>query len=300
MKKLIITSCIIFVLLVTYAASFFKTTDKRKKINTALVNTKYLPSITEIDLSQNGEELRLIKKHEIWFLEAGSGTNPETNHELIPVEQKRVDNFLQELSKTRTAYTISDKNEKNNAYGLTDGSELVVRYYYSSSESYYELIFGNNDFSQTSRYFMTGKTAAVYEIDSSLNSYLSLSPQLWYDPYIISKALQKNLSYKDIQRIKVDYEGKPSVITTKADGFADKVSKLIELRHGGKTEYKSIGSPELTLTLEKGDKSEITISIFATENQSEYNVETIHSETGIKVNTKISLWTYNKIKEIML
>ncbi|MBO4858193.1 MAG: DUF4340 domain-containing protein [Treponema sp.] len=300
MKKLIITSCIIFVLLVTYAASFFKTTDKRKKMNTALVNTKYLPSITEIDLSQNGEELRLIKQNEIWFLDAGSGTNPETNLELIPVEQKRVDNFLQELSKTRTAYKISDKIEKNNAYGLTDGSELVLRYYYSSSESYYELIFGNNDFSQTSRYFMTGKTAAVYEIDSSLNNYLSLSLQLWYDPYIISKALQKNLSYKDIQRIKVDYEGKPSVITTKADGFVDKVSKLIDLRHGGKTEYKSIGSPELTLTLEKGDKSEITISIFATENQSEYNVETIHSETGIKVNTKISLWTYNKIKEIML
>ena len=300
MKKLIITSCIIFILLVTYVASFFKTTDKRKKMNTALVNTKYLPSITEIDLSQNGDELRLIKKNEIWFFEAGSGTNPETNLELIPVEQKRVDNFLQELSKTRTAYKISDKIEKNNAYGLTDGSELVLRYYYSSSESYYELIFGNNDFSQTSRYFMTGKSAAVYEIDSSLNSYLSLSPQLWYDPYIISKALQKNLSYKDIQRIKVDFEGKPSVITTKADGFADKVSKLIELRHGGKTEYKSIGSPELTLTLEKGDKSEITISIFATENQSEYNVETIHSETRIKVNTKISLWTYNKIKEIML
>lgn len=300
MKKLIITSCIIFVLLVTYVASFFKTTDKRKKMNTALVNTKYLPSITEIDLSQNGDELRLIKKNEIWFLEAGSGTNPETNLELIPVEQKRVDNFLQELSKTRTAYKISDKIEKNNAYGLTDGSEFVLKYYYSSSESYYELIFGNNDFSQTSRYFMTGKSAAVYEIDSSLNNYLSLSPQLWYDPYIISKALQKNLSYKDIQRIKVDFEGKPSVITTKADGFADKVSKLIELRHGGKTEYKSIGSPELTLTLEKGDKSEITIRIFATENQSEYNVETIHSETGIKVNTKISLWTYNKIKEIML
>ena len=84
MKKLIITSCIIFVLLVTYVASFFKTTDKRKKMNTALVNTKYLPSITEIDLSQNGDELRLIKKNEIWFLEAGSGTNPEKNFELIP------------------------------------------------------------------------------------------------------------------------------------------------------------------------------------------------------------------------
>ena len=300
MKKLTITSCIIFVLLVTYVASFFKTTDKRKKMNTALVNTKYLPSITEIDLSQNGEELRLIKQNEIWFLEAGSGTNPETNLELIPVEQKRLDNFLQELSKTRTAYKISDKIEKNNAYGLTDGSELILRYYYSSSDNYYELIFGNNDFSQTSRYFMTGKSAAVYEIDSSLNNYLSLLPQLWYDPYIISKALQKNLTYKDIQRIKVDFEGKPSVITTKTDGFADKVSKFIELRHGGKTEYKSIGSPELTITLEKGDKNEITVSIFATENQSEYNIETTYSETGIKVNTKISLWTYNKIKEIML
>ena len=146
---------------------------------------------------------------------------------------------------------------------------------------------------------MTGKSAAVYEIDSSLNNYLSLSPQLWFDPYIISKALEKNLTYKDIQRIKVDFEGKPSVITTKTDGFADKVSKFIELRHGGKTEYKSIGSPELTITLEKGDKSEITVSIFATENQSEYNIETTYSETEIKVNTKISLWTYNKIKEIM-
>ena len=154
---------------------------------------------------------------------------------------------------------------------------------------------------------MTGKAATVYEIDSSLDKYLSTSPQIWYDPYIVSKAIQKKLSYRDIQRIKVDFEAKTSILTTKTEDFAEKTSKLLDLRHGGQIEYESLSAPQMTITLEKGDTSQIIISIYQTEKDSEYNVEIEHNggfgsdKTGeIIVRTKISLWTYNKIKEIML
>ena len=312
-KKLIASSVIIFILLVTYIVSFFKTTDKRKAINTTLLNTKYLPVINELDISQGGKAVQIIKKNGIWFLNDASGS--------IPVEEKRVDDFLKELSKTRTAYKISGKangtggeKQKLDSYGLTDGSELVLRYYFDESQgsstgsgNFYELIFGNHDFSGTSRFFMTGKTATVYEIDSSLDKYLSTSPQIWYDPYIVSKAIQKKLSYRDIQRIKVDFEGKTSILTTKTEDFAEKTSKLLDLRHGGLIEYESSSSPQMTITLEKGDTSHIMLRIYQTAKDSEYNVEVVHSggigsekAGSITVQTKISLWTYNKIKEIML
>lgn len=306
-KKLIVSSIIIIILTATYIASFFKTTDKRKAINTTLLNPKYLPVINELDISQGQKALRIIKKNGIWFLEDNAGD--------IPVEEKRVDDFLKELSKPRTAYKITGKingtvgaeKQKLDSYGLTDGSELVLRYYYDQTSSFYELIFGNHDFSETSRFFMTGKTTTFYEIDSSLDKYLSTSPQIWYDPYIVSKSIQKKLTYKDIQRIKVDFEGKASILTTKTQDFAEKTSKLLDLRHGGQIEYESLSSPQITLTLEKGDTSQIIISIYQTEKDSEYNVEIEHcglgaekSDRTITVRTKISLWTYNKIKEIML
>ena len=312
-KKLIASSVIIFILLVTYIASFFKSTDKRKAINTTLLNTKYLPVINELDILQGGKAVQIVKKNGIWFLNDASGS--------IPVEEKRVDDFLKELSKTRTAYKISGKangtggeKQKLDSYGLTDGSELVLRYYFdetqgssSGSGSFYELIFGNHDFSGTSRFFMTGKAATVYEIDSSLDKYLSTSPQIWYDPYIVSKAIQKKLSYRDIQRIKVDFEGKTSILTTKTEDFAEKTSKLLELRHGGLIEYESFISPQVTITLEKGDTSHIMLRIYQTAKDSEFNVEVEHSggigsekAGSITVRSKISLWTYNKIKEIML
>lgn len=314
-KKLIASSVIIFILLITYIASFFKTTDKRKAINTTLLNTKYLPVINELDISQGGKAVQIIKKTGIWFLNDASGS--------IPVEEKRVDDFLKELSKTRTAYKISGKangtggeKQKLDSYGLTDGSELVLRYYFdepqgsstgTGSGNFYELIFGNHDFSGTSRFFMTGKAATVYEIDSSLDKYLSTSPQIWYDPYIVSKAIQKKLSYRDIQRIKVDFEGKTSILTTKTEDFAEKTSKLLDLRHGGLIEYESFSSPQMTIKLEKGDTSHIMLRIYQTAKDSEYNVEVEHSggigfekAGSITVRSKISLWTYNKIREIML
>ena len=316
-KKLIVSSIIIVILAATYIASFFKSTDKRKAINTSLLNTKYLPVIRELEITQGDRSLQIIKENGIWFLQDDAGT--------IPVEDKRVDDFLQELSKTRTAYKITGKingaggTEKQlDSYGLTDGSQLVLRYYYDQTSSgpsgnpadtgnYYELIFGNHDFSGASRFFMTGKTATVYEIDSSLDKYLSTSPQIWYDPYIVSKAIQKKLSYKDIQRVKVDFEGKTSILTTKTQDFAEKTSKLLDLRHGGLVEYPSLGEPQMTLTLEKGDTGLIIINIYKSQKDSEYNVEIEHTDgissgkaAPITVQTKISLWTYNKIKEIML
>lgn len=322
-KKLIISFVIISILLITYIASFFKSTDKRKAINTSLLNTKYLPLINELYISQGDKAIQIVKKNGIWFLNELSGS--------IPVEDKRVDDFLKELSKTRTAYKIAGKakgiggtggtggaEKQLDSYGLTDGSELVLRYYFdepqesntdsaTGSGNFYELIFGNHDFSGTSRFFMTGKSAVVYEIDSSLDKYLSTSPQIWYDPYIVSKTIQTKLSYKDIQRIKVDFEGKTSILTTKTESFSEKTSKLLDLRHGGLLEYESIGSPQMTITLEKGDTSQIIISIYQTAKDSEYNVEVEHSGAfasdkagAITVRTKISLWTYNKIKEIML
>ena len=107
------------------------------------------------------------------------------------------------------------KIEKDNSYGLTDGTELKIKYFFRDSKEKNleekEIIFGKTDFSQSSRYFMNGKNLNVYEVDSSLEKYLTFSEQLWYEPYIVSKETLNNISYKDIQRIKVIYDNKTKV-----------------------------------------------------------------------------------------
>lgn len=293
-KKIVILYSIIIVLLILYICSFFKSSDKRIEIKSALLNTKYINQIEKIEFIKENESFSINKQEEIWFLNN------------IPVESKRINDFLEDFSKIRTIYKVSDKIEKDNSYGLTDGTELKIKYFFRDSKEKNleekEIIFGKTDFSQSSRYFMNGKNLNVYEVDSSLEKYLTFSEQLWYEPYIVSKEILNNISYKDIQRIKVIYDNKTKVLQSDEDSWCDSVSKLLDLRHGGKIKYKNQDKPEMQIILEKGDKIEILINIFKTDDKSEYNLETIYklNEKQVKTESKISLWTYNKIKEIML
>ena len=137
---------------------------------------------------------------------------------------------------------------------------------------------------------MTGENTKVYEIDSSMDVYLTTSIQSWTEPYIISRQI---LSTQDIQR-----------------SNAKDTEKLLELRHGGlpsQAECEAIinQKPLTDIQIENGDKTSITLQIFSAENDNNYIVKTSYfkpdSKTAIYSSySKISSWTYNKIKETTL
>ena len=293
-------------LTILYFLSFTKScssSDKREKVKTALVNQKYRDSISYITLQDATGSLELNNYKGFWSLSRLSDYTSSQFQDTpsIPVSQERMENFLNELSSIRNLYKISDKINKNSSLGLTNGTEFHISYAIPTSngdqDSFRELIFGNQDFSLSSRYMMTGESTQVYEIDASMDTYLTSSIQSWTEPYIISRQIVST----DIQTInrKADIENK---------------EKLLELRHGGLPELSELHvlitsrnqNPETVLKIENGDKSHILLEIYKSpDDDTSYIIKADYFKQDSKTAfytawLKISSWTYNKIKEITL
>ena len=289
------------ILTIFYGLSFVKTSskDKREKIRTSLVNPKYKDSITSFELSDASGSIKIIKKGTFWTVEN------------LPASSERIANLIENLIKIRNLYKISDKITQNSSFGLTNGTEFHLRY--STDQDFHELVFGNQDFSLSSRYLMTEKSTKVYEIDSSLDNYLSTSVQSWSEPYLISHVAAGNIKAEDIQTVSIIENQNNEKGSQKLTKITDNqsIAKLFDLRHGGSVsneEAESISQniPQLILTFELGNKKSIILKIYETENQNETNYIVISEYknasgyTDYKSFSKISGWTYNKIKETIL
>ena len=291
-SKILIALTAILTLL--YLLSFTKSCSssyKREKVKTALVNQKYKDTIKSFELSDSSGIIEIINQGTFWSV--GS----------VPASSERIENLIENLTKVRNLYKISDKISNNSTFGLQNGTEFHLRYY--TDEGFHELIFGNQDFSLSSRYMMTEKSTQVYEVDSSLDTYLTTSIQSWAEPYIISHTASSSL---DTQAISVTYKDSGGKIKT---GNIKDSQKLLDLRHGGvpsESEYQLAESttPLAVLKIENGDKSSITVNIFQTDSQANsFLVKTQYFTPDSKSAyytsySKISSWTYNKIKEITL
>lgn len=161
---------------------------------------------------------------------------------------------------------------------------------------------------------MSGKSTAIYEISNFLDNYLTTSVQFWCDSSLISQNVFGKIQVSDIQKSYVIFDDKMHI-------FSD-LQKLLDLRHGGfisniqsnhdeqnpenaykndhqNKEYES----KMTIFLELGNKNQITLNLFQLKENSFVSVESVYENSvGEKFvyNSQISLWTYNKIKEITL
>ena len=288
-KILIVLATILAALYVLSFTRSCTSKDSREKIKTSLVNQKYKDSITSFELQDATGSLTITNKGDFWTV----GTLPASN--------ERMQSFINNLITIRNLYKISDKINKNSTLGLTTGTEFHLKY--STQDTSHEIIFGNQDFSLSSRYMMTEKSTQVYEIDSSLDTYLSTSVQNWAEPFIVSQLVFGKITSQDIQRTSVINQNH---LTSISD-----TQKLLDLRHGGIPEEELLSAlqnsktPDTTITLELGNKNEIELKIYPTKSENEYIVMTeYHKQKGDSPYytsvSKISSWTYNKIKEITL
>ena len=304
-------------LTILYFLSFTKScssSDKREKVRTALVNQKYKDKINEITLQDAGASIELKNTGDFWTVAkiTESQKGPLQLRIDLPASQERINNLLEELIKVRNLYKISDKISKNSSLGLTNGTEFHIRYTFTGDtsedtrESFHELIFGNQDFSLSSRYMMSDKSTQVYEIDASMDNYLTTSIQSWAEPYIISREVL-NLEIQSITASYTDEKGHKLI--NKIDGKSSGVNKLLDLRHGGLPasdqilDMKDIEN-SFRLEIENGDKTFIKLNIKPFDSGENYLVKTVYydSEGWALYNSycTISRWTYNKIKEITL
>ena len=279
----------------TYLLSFIrqsKKEEKRESVKSALINPKNAGEIYKIEFSSSGEEIELIKDKNsgFWFI-----CRKGFEDIITSADKKKIENLLADLTTIRNMYKISDKISQNNSFGLTDSSAFVIRYYYQ--ESFDELIFGNQDFSLSSRYMMSGRNTNVYEINDEIQKYLSTSIGFWAEPYLIPRAISGIKSAADIQSLSLSSGRK-----------LEKIDQgLIELRHGGLPTEEEItncmkSGAELTATFEVGNKVSIIMEFYKNDYENTFLVKTkcISQKSEKVLYSKISEWTYNKIKEITL
>lgn len=280
------------ILAILYLLSFTKScssSDKREKVKTALVNQKYKDSIKSFELSDSSGTIELTKNGSFWTINS------------IPASSERIEKFLNELITIRNLFKISDKISATSTFGLTNGTEFHLRYF--TDEGFHELVFGNQDYSLTSRYMMSEKNTQVYEIDDSLDLYLTTSIQSWAESYLISREASTSTDIQSISVLYQDSEGHSR------KGSISDSQKLLDLRHGeipSESEYflTEIQTPLMEIQIENGDKSSIILKIFQADSQSNsFIVKSEYYKAASKYYSsysKISSWTYNKIKEITL
>lgn len=300
---------IIVGLLFLYIFSFiFQKSDKRTYVKSSLINPSSVNKIDSFELFDGDKEKLIFQKNgNVWEIIKIF----DDNLQKLPAETKKIEDFLKTASEVVNMYKISDTFTENNSFMILKPGFIQFKYF--TGDKFYEIFFGAQDFSLSSRYVMSGKSTAIYEISNFLDNYLTTSVQFWCDSSLISQNVFGKIQVSDIQKNYVIFDDKMHI-------FSD-LQKLLDLRHGGfisniqnqdeqnpenpyknghqNKEYES----KMTIFLELGNKNQITLNLFQLKENSFVSVESVYENSvGEKFvyNSQISLWTYNKIKEITL
>jgi len=272
--------------------------DKRKKTSTALLNPKNVSNVHKIDIINIDGTVNLEKQKDFWLIKSSDSDY------VIPANSSYISTFLKDLSHIVDLYEITGLTVKNNNNFFPVEQTTCIKYFYNDSD-FTTLYFGSYDFSQSYRYFRSEKNTKVYEINTELDKYLQTAFQVWTEPNLISQNVLGKIDKADIQRV-VSISKDLSlnkVLTSSSSDFETRKYNLLELRHGGKASEQKLDSDkiELKLTLELGNKNEITMNFYKIDDSKEdyYIVEEKYNQYQTYY-YKISLWTYNKIKEIIL
>lgn len=299
-KALLILNIILIVLFVlSFTTIGKKTKDKRKVQETTLLNPKNVLNLDYFELSSSDSFLILKNLDRNWIL-INEDNSP------MPVNNNVIVDFLSDLTKRIKIYKISESFKNDNKFGFDESNYFKIRYYLKDGTAS-EFLFGNYDFSLSYKYFMTGQSLSVYQIDSYWTKYLNTSIQNWSDPYLISRSIFGVINAEDLQSISIETNSKITKINSKKDNFYDISSKLLELRHGGSGNINLIQNTtyEMKLILELGTKNSIDLEIYnSADNSNDYILKINYYDYSKNENqtyySKISIWTYNRIKEIML
>lgn len=299
-KKIPLNAYLIFaaaVLLFLYILSFINSPskDKRKTVDTALINPKYKNEIDQIGITNKGQTLNFSKNKNFWVLE---NYNQDSLAKL-PADSSKLENMINQFSSICKAVIISEKNNDLNNFGL-DSEDLFTISFYSKGTICSEINFGTQDFSQSKRYVKSGNNDSVFEVEDIYSSFLSVSQIAWTDPLIISQQILGKINTEDVQRIVLDSKS----YLPGNENFSDYVSKLLSLRHGGVVSKGSFDIDKLitNIKLELGNRNEIELKIFPSTIEGEYIVAITYydfnSSSKYSFYENISSWTYSKLNKI--
>lgn len=287
----LILGCVLLVIL--YSFSFLKkpTVDSRKSLKTALVNPKYKTEIDKIVIKNDENSITLEKNNSFW--EISSSENPFI---ILPADSQKINSFLEKLTSIIDVYKIADKKNNEENYNL-DKNAYDFNFYVKNELSG-RILFGKQDFSKTKRYVTSESNKKIFEMEDTMQNYLSVKTNSWSEPFIISQQVLNSIKKDDVQRIIVNNSEK---YTRNSKNWDEYVSKLLDLRQGGIISQEiNFDLLEYQLKLELGNKNEITIFVYKTQNEQEFALKNVYFNSSTNTKSEyyslISGWTFSKLK----
>ena len=260
---------------------------KEKLVQSALLNPKYEKDISEITIT-SGSSSVILERHSngIWIGKSGKN--------IFPAEQKTVSNMIEHLAKVRNMYKISDSTRQYQNLGLSENDAVTVMYKIKDNMSTI-LYFGGQNYEQNRRYIRSKSSKTSYEIESDIDTYITVSENFWSDPFLIPKNMIPDSDIKT-QRVSL---GNIKISSDKDKPLLDKIESL---RHGKLCD--TVQGPVISvLDAYSGDGTHIHADIRTIIGVKDmvftYRID--NSVTGtndmIQYSSVVSSWTYGRLLE---
>lgn len=173
------------VLLLIFFLSFLSAgnSEKRKSVQTALLNLNKIPEIKSVEISGDGQSVLLEKNGNVWIgCDSESGT-------LWPVDLQTVANFLEKFADVIRVYERASSESEWKKFLLDEKNSFKVCFKNQDGNEISSLFFGMTDSLSQRIYFRAGSGKSVYETQASMSSFLNVSAAFWCDPFVYPQAL---------------------------------------------------------------------------------------------------------------
>lgn len=172
-------------LLLIFILSFLSAgnVEKRKSVQTALLNLNKIPDIKSMEFSGDGQSVILEKRGNVW-----TGTDSASGS-LWPADLQTVANFIEKFADVITVYERASSEEDWKKFLLDEKNAFRVCIKNQDGEVISNLFFGMTDSLSQRIYFRAGSGKSVYETQAAMSSFLNASAAFWCDPFVYPQAI---------------------------------------------------------------------------------------------------------------
>ncbi len=188
LKIFLVIDAVLFIVFIATLIPF-RRRGSTKSFKSALLNVNKISDISGIRISKadsSGEtySIQLEKAGDFW---TGRDSFTDT---LWPADNQNVANLIDRCSQIVNVYTSAMSSRAWESFGLDEKDATFLGFYGPGGEKISEILFGNVDPLNSRIAFrtLTGNEE-VYQMNSSISSYISVSSSFWADPFVFPQAL---------------------------------------------------------------------------------------------------------------
>ena len=229
---------------------FFTQITEPDSVMSALLNTKYVPDIRQIVISDFAGQKSVTLEYvsgDCW-----TGTDGEI---VFPADAAMIQNFITAAAGMRTLRIVSQAQDTRTMFGLDGNSAVQIQFYTTDAVCCSDLYFGNSNYSGKRLYVMT-PDSPVYETENDLFPWLDAGAKHWAEMTLISGSFLGITDASQIQRIVAVTGGHSAIYMPGTEVFSETSELFLSLRGGALLPPGVVPAgmePVATITVDTGD-----------------------------------------------